>query len=68
MPKSALLLGVFLGGLAWPVLADPQTVGAEKIPAFLQRMAVLYPDRRPIGIPGERRPVMVRGGFPLPCG
>ena len=34
MPKSALLLGVFLGGFAWPVLADPETGGAEKIPDF----------------------------------
>jgi len=34
MPKSALLLGVFLGVFAWPVLADPETGSAGSIPDF----------------------------------
>ena len=49
MPKSALLLGVFLGGLAWPVLADPQTVGAEKIPDFSGGWARVGPTQGGVG-------------------
>jgi len=33
MPKSALLLGVFLGAFAWPALADPEATG-DSIPDF----------------------------------
>src|ERR1700680_4758865 len=32
MPKSALLLGVFVGAFAWPALADPEA--ADSIPDF----------------------------------
>ena len=34
MPKSALLLGVFLGTFACPVLADPETGSGQDIPDF----------------------------------
>jgi hypothetical protein len=34
MPKSALLVGLFLGGLAWPLSAASETSGTKKIPDF----------------------------------
>ena len=34
MSRSALLLGILFGGLAWPVLADSETGSAPKIPDF----------------------------------
>jgi len=34
MPRSALLLGVFIGALAWPGFAVSQSSGSHKIPDF----------------------------------